>query len=344
MKNILYIAFLSFLTCSAGFVFAQDDVYDAPRVKEVKTKKATVQPPAENVEKSVPYYDEENANSRKSEPSIKNEENSRRYHQDDEYSNDFGGGFGYSERIRRFHNPSIQFGFGWNNWYNNYYSPWESYYNNYGWNNWNNFSFTPSWMYTYSDFYNPFWPNTQIIIIQQPWINSWYNTGFYNPWSSWNNWSWNGYNNWGWSGFSPWCSGVIYNNAFPNYGGYYDNNKKNVIYTPRTGGFYNNTNKATNGNYNNYNSPSNNNNAPGVIKNTPSSPVNKWSQPKQQPANPNSTYPDVYKYNRTNPDNRGNDYDRGNTQPPSNNNGWNKGNNNPNNDNSGGIKIGTKPK
>lgn len=344
MKNIFYIVFLSLLASPSGYIFGQDDVYDAPRVKEVKAKKTTVQPPAESVEKTVPYEDEEKSGSRKPAPAAVDNQNYNEGYSD-EYSGDFGGGFGYSERIRRFHNPSIQFSFGWNNWYNNYYSPWESYYNNYGWNNWNSFSFTPSWMYTYSDFYNPFWPNTQIIIIQQPWINSWYNTGFYNPWNSWNNWSWNSFNNWGWSGFSPWCSGVIYNNAYPNYGGYYDYNRKNVIYTPRTGGFYNNTNKAVNNNYNNYNSPNYNNNAPGVIKNTPSNPVNKWSPPKQQqPNNPNSTYPDVYKYNRTNPDNRGNDYDRGNTPPPSNNNGWNKGNNSNNNDNNGGIKIGTRPK
>lgn len=321
--------FLNFMN-----VKALDDVYDAPKVKEVKVKKQA--PVLE--ERIVPYYEEnESSNNRRS--AFNNGGNTERYN--DMYSDDNLSGFGYTERIRRFHNPSIRFSYSYGSMFNSWNDPW---YNNFD-NSWYS-SFTPSWMYNYNNFYNPFWGGNQIIIINQPWMSSWYNAGFYNPWyswntpgwNSWNNWGWNSWNNWGWNGFSPWCSNVIYNNTFNNFGGYYDYNRKNVVYTPRTGGYSSNTNNIIKSNPNFNPNNSSNTNSPNIINNSGAPNNKKWNK---TPVNDNSggNYPDVYRYNR-NSNNSGFPSDNRNTSPSNN---WNKStpSTSPNNS---GIKIGTKPK
>ncbi len=348
MKNIFIFSVLLVSILQVNLANAQDDVYDAPRPKQVKVKQ-TYSAPVEQTEKIIPVettqsYDEDrNSNYRISsnndkQPNYSNNNNGN-YYSDNDYSSDFG--YGYSDRIRRFHNSSIQFSYGFNS-YNNFYDPYNSYNNN--WNTWDNYSFTPSWTYGYNNFYNPFCSNNQIIIIQ-PGFSSWYNTGFYNPYSfnSWNNYSY---------GFSPYCSNAIYNYGYSNYEGYYDNNRKNVVYTPRTGG-YNNTNHITKGNVSNYNynSPSNNNNGGGFTtgNNTQQNVSSKkWNNGNSN--NSNTENNNVYKYNNNNrPTNTYNNQNiapnNQNTAPANNNNSWGNSNNN-NNSNSGnsGIKIGTKPK
>jgi hypothetical protein len=331
MYKLVYSLIFSLLLFPALQSGAQDDVYDAPRIKEVKIKK---QAPVQE-EKVVPYYEEDESSSNRSRSAFSNgNANDNRY--SDSYTDDNLSGFGYAERIRRFHNPSIRFSYSYGSMFNSWNDPWYNSFDN-GWYN----SFTPSWMSSYNNFYNPFWGGNQIIIINQPWISSWYNAGFYNPWNSWGSTGWNSWNNWGWNSFSPWCSNVIYNNTFNNYGGYYDYNRKNVVYTRRrTGGFSTNTNTIikTNPNFNPNNASNTNN--PNIINNSPSSTgKSKWNKTPAQ-NNSNSAYPDVYR-----PHNSNNTYDRSNTVPPThnNNNGWNK--NTPSSpDNTGGIRIGTKPK
>lgn len=340
MKNIVIFSTLLFCLFQINGVMAQDDVYDAPKSKQVKVK-PTYSAPAEQtekiipVEKTQPYNEEGNTSSRMQSPS--NDNNYIRNNDDysDDYSADWG--YGYSDRIRRFHNPSFQFNYGWNNWNNNFYDPWNSFNNNYGWNNWNSYAFTPSWTYGYNNFYNPFCNNTQFIIVQ-PGFNSWYNTGFNSPINNWNNVGWNSWNNFG---FSPFCANTIYNNGFSNYEGFYDQQRKNVIYTPRTGGYNNtnNTTKSNNTNYN-YNYPSNTNNG-GFTKGTTNqqqvAPSKKWNNNTTNKTNTNSTPEnnDVYRYNNQ-PAN--NNWNNSTAPSPSYNNNNNSGNGN------SGIKIGTRPK
>ena len=361
MKKILVLSVLLIGISQINFVKAGDDVYDAPAEKKVKAKQTytetqTYVAPDNQAasEKTVAYVEEGSSTSRVSSPAYNNNPNN--YQTDSRYSDDdySGSSFGYSDRISRFHNPSFQFNYGWNNWNNNYYDPWSSYNNNYGWNNWNSYSFTPSWTYGYNNFYNPFGGNTQIIIIQPGYgYNSWYNTGFYNPYNSWNNY-----------GFSPYCSNAIYNNGYSNYSGYYDNNRKNVVYTPRTGTYGNSNNSYGNRNYNNTkNYPSNTNTNSGswnatnntnssnnvsnnnnVNNNTAPAKTNKWSNNNNTNTNSNSgSWSNPYKNNNNT-----------NTTPPSNNNNSNNNNNNSwqnnnsnsnsNSNNNSGIKIGSRPK
>jgi hypothetical protein len=351
MKKIIIISgmLIGFAQCNT--LIAQDDVYDAPKPKEVRIKQTNTQPAKQTEilrqpEQTVPYYDEDNNSSRKQSNIQDNARNSQ-FEDDRNYSDDnFVSGFGYTDRIRRFHNPSIQFNYGWNNWNNNFYDPWNSFNNNNGWNNWSNYAFTPSWTFGYNNFYNPFCNNTQIIILQ-PGFNSWYNTGFCSPFNSWNNFGWNSWNNFG---FSPYCANTIYNYGYPNYGGYYDSNRKNVVYAPRTYGYGNtNRNGTSNSNSNNTSgwNVNNNNNTNSINNNTNNntqgSKTTKWSNSnnnnnsQQKPG----SWSNPYK-NNTTPVNT--------TTPSNNNNGWNNSNNNSNTttprpgDGSGGIKIGTKPK
>ena len=344
MKNIVIFSVL--LTSVFHFSMAkiQDDVYDAPKAKKAKVKQ-TYSAPVEQteriipVEKTQPYIEDETTTSRMSSSDFNSANNSRYNDNDfqDNYSSDFG--FGYTERIIRFHNPSIQFNYGWNNWNNNFYDPWNSFNNNFGWNNWNSYAFTPSWTFGYNNFYNPFCNNSQFIIVQ-PGFNSWYNTGFNSPFNSWNNFGWNSWNNFG---FSPYCANTIFNNGFSNYEGFYDQQRKNVIYTPRTGG-YNNTNNITKSNNNNYNYnyPSNTNNG-GFTKGSTNTnqqqvtPTKKWNNNTTNKTSPNSNSTpannDVYRYNNK-PAN--NNWNNSSSPAPSYNNNSGSGNS--------GIKIGTRPK
>ncbi|MEZ5055244.1 MAG: hypothetical protein R2807_10870 [Chitinophagales bacterium] len=178
MKNTLLLGL--FFTCifSSIDIMASDDVYDAPAPKKEKIKQVEKTPTTplyqtpSTVEKTVPYTEDDNRSSQRQSSYNDTRGNDDEYY----YSDDYSGSFGYTERIRRFHNPSIQFNLGWSNW-NNYYDPWYSspYDNVFGWNNWNNYSFTPSWMSSYHSFYNPFWNSTTYIIFQ-PGFSSWYNT------------------------------------------------------------------------------------------------------------------------------------------------------------------------
>ena len=336
MKKLLVLSVLWVAFSQINSVKAGDDVYDKPTEKKVKIKQTYTEPVEQpkkiiSEEKTQPYTENGNSSVR-----VQSNEYNRN---DDNYSdnNDFGSdfGYGYSDRIRRFHNPSIQFNYGYNS-YNNFYDPYNSYsYNNNNWNSWDNYAFTPSWTYGYNNFYNPFCGNTQIIIIQ-PGFSSWYNTGFYNPYNSWNNY----YNSYG---FSPYCSNTIYNYGYSNYEGYYDNHRKNVVYTPRTGG-YSNTNNFTKGNNTNYNyNQSTNTNNTGGFTNGNNTPQNyntkKWGNENNN-SNPENN--NVYKYNNK-PENN---WNNNSTPAPSNNNnnnGWGKNDNNSNTGNSG-IKIGSRPK
>ncbi len=337
MKNTLLLGL--FFTCifSSIDIMASDDVYDAPTPKKEKIKqveKTTTTPQYQTpstVEKTVPYLDEENSSSQRQSSYNNTRGNDDEYY----YSDDYSGSFGYTDRIRRFHNPSIQFNIGWSNW-NNYYDPWYSspYDNLFGWNNWNNYSFTPSWMYSYNSFYNPFW-NTTTYIIFQPGISSWYNTGYYSPWNSWNSY----YPNYG---FSPYCNNLIFNNNYNHhnhYNGNYETNNKNIIYTPRTG-TYNNTYNPNSGNSNNTPSNPNNNNGGWNINNNSNS-SNNYSTPKQnkwtdRSDNTNSTPKGSWSNPYKNNDN--DNY----SKPSNNNNNWNNSNSNSNNNS--GIKIGSRPK
>lgn len=341
MRNIVVFSALLVSMLQISLVNAQDDVYDAPKPKQVKVKPSYTSPSEQQekiipVEKTQPYYEEGYTGSR-----MQSSSNGNNYiRNSDDYSNDYSSdfGYGYTDRIRRFHNNSFQFNYGWNNWNNNYYDPWNSFNNTYGWNNWNSYAFTPSWTFGYNNFYNPFCGNNQIIFVQPGFYNSWYNTGFCNPFSSWNN--------YGLYGFSPYCSNTIYNYGYSNYEGYYDQHRKNVVYTPRTGG-YNNTNNITKGNNSNYNYnyPSNTNNTGGFTKgNTnqqqvaPATPTTKkWNNSTYNNSgnNSNNDNNDVYKYNNNRPAN--NNWNNNSTPAPSN-------NNNSNNSGNSGIKIGTRPK
>lgn len=343
MKKGLFVSGLLLFLFSFPAAMAQDDVYDAPKVKAKKTPKVSTNLPAN--EQSVPYYDEENsAGKRTNLPGNNNNNGNYGYEQqqdqqrygDNYYADDFAfnSGFGYTDRIRRFHNPSIRFHVGWD-YYNSFYSSW---YNNfdYGW--YNNY-FTPSWVYNYSNFYNPFWNNSTIVVIQQPWYNSWYSAGFNNPW-----WGWNRWDNWGYNWFSPHCSNIIYNNNYPYYNNYYDYNRKNVVSAPRVGYHTNtpyvpvksNNNNGNNNNGYNNNGYNNNTNQPNKTYNN-----KQWNNNNQPRTNPN----DVYKYNNQPKNNNTtpNYQKNNNNNAPANNGGWNKGNSAPSNNNSG-IKIGTKPK
>ncbi|MCB0507347.1 MAG: hypothetical protein KDD21_03500 [Bacteroidetes bacterium] len=318
--NKISLVLLAFLF-PFGNAIASDDVYDAPvqhklRVKSTNNYSSTSST-NEEVRKTVPYYEDGNSTS----PNSNIDER--------QYSDDFSGGSNsYVERIRRFHNPSIQFSYGWNNWDDNFYQPWSSYNNYYGWNN---YAYTPSWMYDYSNFYNPFW-NSSPYTSFYPGYSSWYNMSYYSPSYSW------GYSPYGYGyGWSPYCANtIINNNYYGNYGHQYDYPQKNVIYTPRTGTYSNSTittgtrgkDYPSNTNSNNWNVQGNSNNNSSYIKqnNTPK----KWT-------NENSNYNKGSENNGwSNPFKNDNNNDK-----PSNNNQWN--NSNSNNSNSG-IKIGSRPK
>ena len=112
MKKILSITAFLLAISSINNLIAQDDVYDAPKPKQVKVK-PTYSAPAEQtekiipVEKTQPYTEEGNSSSRMQ--STSNNNNYTR--NDNDYSDDFSSnfGYGYSDRIRRFHNNSFQF-------------------------------------------------------------------------------------------------------------------------------------------------------------------------------------------------------------------------------------------
>jgi len=339
MKNLALLPFIFFSLFISNTVIANDDVYDKPMQKKEKVKNTyrettpTNSAPAE-VEKTVPYQEVETTNTNRTYNDNDDYSNSNEY-----YSNDYSSDFGYSNRIRRFHNPSIRFNYsyGWNN----YYDPYSSYNQLFGWNDWNSYVFTPSWMHNYSNFYNQFWSSATIIFIQ-PGFNSWYNSGYYSPWNSWNNWNYN-------YGFSPYCNNIIYNNYYNghpqqhHYGNYGDNNysNKNIVNTPRTGTYSNtpsnnNNNNSTNSNNNNGGWNVNNN---SNSNNTTTTKSNKWTDKKDTDTpknNGNNGWSNPYKNNNTNSNNGNENYSK-----PSNNNGnWNNNNSN----NNSGIKIGSRPK
>jgi len=108
MKKILSITAFLLAISSINNLIAQDDVYDAPKSKIVKIRK-TYTEPTQPSEQSVPYYDEQDARVKSN---IQNDGRQNNYDDRDQsyYSDDNSSyGFGYSDRIRRFHNSSIQF-------------------------------------------------------------------------------------------------------------------------------------------------------------------------------------------------------------------------------------------
>lgn len=351
MKKIIALTVVIAGFLQGSNMIAADDVYDAPvkrKVKQTYSEPSQTYPAPAEIERTAPYIEEGSTTARGS--SFGDNTTDYRVSNENYYSDDYSGSsFGYTDRIQRFHNPSIQFNYGWNNWNNNYYDPWNTYNNQFGWNNWNNYSFTPSWTYGYNNFYNPFW-NTSAIVIIQPGFNSWYNTGFNNPW---NNWGWSSWNNYNYGyGFSPYCSNAIFNNGFSNYGGYYDYNRKNVVYTPRTGTYGNSSVSTGTRNYNSSGSSNTNSGGWNVKNNTNSNTGsnatnnnsgntknNKWSNSN---SNTNSTNNSGWSnpYKNSNNNNNNSNY---NTQPSNNNSNWNNSNSN-SNSNSSGIKIGSRPK
>lgn len=335
MKNIaIFIALLSGVLWNHTAA-AQDDVYDAPISRPAKVNKAKpVYTEQEEKlifpEKTESYTEENSTISRIGSENNTYYNNNNYYNNENYYSDDWN--YGYTDRIRRFHNPSIQFSYGWNNWYNNYYTP-LNYYNS--WNSWDNFSFTPSWLYSYNNFYNPFYGSS--MLFYQPGFSSWYNTGFYSPFSNWGFYD-------SWYGFSPYSYNLIYNYGYSNYEGYYDTQKKNVIYAPRTSG-YSNSNYIRSGNTNTNNAPANSNtnfnnsdNNQSLQKQT--SPAIKWNS-RSSNTDYNSKPDNTYRYqqqptynNRSSEDNY-----RNNSAPAEPNFNINTSPNN-----NSGIKIGTRPK
>lgn len=343
---------LAIFILPANISLAQDDVYDNPRPKQSKAKKTYTEPTEQSEKKntaeiSQPYTESEQTTTRIADKNFIADNYSDNYTDyNDGYDSDWN--YSYTDRIRRFHNPSFQFNYGWNNWNNNYYNPWNSYNNNFGWNNWDNYSFTPSWYHSYANFYNPF-NSTQIIIIQPGFgYSSWYNTGYNNPWNAWNNFGWNSWNN-NWYGFSPYCSNAIYNNSYYHHYGINENyyNKRNVVNTPRTGGYNNTGNvQSGNGNYNQYNNnPSNTNNGKGGFNdnssNTNTQQVTKTTKWNTKQSNPSTNTPNENVYKYAQPNNHSNN--SWNNTPSYNNNSYEREKINTNDGNSG-IKIGTRSK
>lgn len=306
MKNFIALSALLFSIFGHSELRAGDDVYDAIREREVKAKISYSNNSTEQTEKTVPYSEEDNnRNSRRPESDYSNE--SGYYPSSDNYNYD-GWNNGYSDRIMMFHNPSIRFSAGWGAYNNTWYDPWNPY------STFGTYSFTPTWLYSYNDYNNPFWGASPYGSFYDP-MMSWYNPGFYNPAYYWN-----------W--YSPACAAILYNNAYPYYGysTYYDSNRKTVVTGPRTGTYHSNTNHGFNSNTNNPNLTQPGNNS--------STPANKrWSNPG------NNTQPgrDVYRYSRPEPNTNPGNWNRENANP-SNNGDWGKSNN------SGGVKLGTKPK
>ncbi len=337
MRNIILYTLFLLGIFYLNLAVAQDDVYDAPVQKPMKVKSYKQQHNIAsderlgNSEQTQSYSEGDNPNTRMN-VTNNNYYNNSSYGNDGYYSEDWN--YGYTDRIRRFHNPSIQFSYGWNNWNNNFYSPWNSFNS---WNSWDNYAFTPSWMYSYNNFYNPFWSG------MYPSYGSWFNIGMYNPFSNW------GFNN-GWYGFSPYCYNTIYNYGYNNYyGGYYDYNKRNVVYTPRIGGYSNSTNAGISG-YNSGNSGTNTNNTGGFTKgntNQPQqqvAPTSKWNNRtiNNNYSNPNPE--NVYRYNNSSPSYNNNSYNNRNNGGG----GWDNSFKSEPNINigtgGGGVKIGSRPK
>lgn len=342
MRNI--VTFSAFLVLLLHFTVskAQDDVYDAPATRPEKTKtvkykdryKEQYNNPS-STGTTQPYSE---GNSSTTRLNGSNNVQNNNYYSDnyDSYADDWN--YGYTDRIRRFHNPSFQFNYGWNNWNNNYYSPWSTYNNS--WNNWDNYAFTPSWTYGYSNFCNPFYGNYYNMM---PGFGIGYSPNIYSPF---NNWGY--YNNW--YGFSPYSAGTIYNYGYNNYGGYYDYNKKNVVYAPRTGGYTNTTNAGKNYYNNNYPSGNNTNNTNGYNKNNNSTPqqqvapkTNKWENRINNNNYSNPNPENTYRYNNQQPS-----YNNNNSNFNNGGGGWNNSQRTEPNINSGngnsGIRIGTRAK
>jgi hypothetical protein len=309
MKQFIALSALFLLLSHTNLIIADDDVYSPPKPREVRVKQ-TPQAPAET-EKTVPY-EEENSNTSSRQQPVYSDNDGGNY-QTDNYSDD-GWNSSYSDRIRRFHNPSIRYSVGWSlsnsYWndpfysYNSFGNSWNSPYYSYGSN-----IYSP---YGYNDFYYPYYGSSTVIVFNDPWSNC------YNPYY--------GY------GYSPTCASIIYNNAYPYYyGGGYESPRRNVVNTPRTGGYYNNTNNTNGRNYN-YNYPSNSGYNRG---NTQQQTPKKYSNPN---SGTNSQSNDTYKYHQPAYNNSGNTH-RENT--PSNNGNWGNSNDN---SGRGGVKIGSRPK
>ena len=312
MKKI--IALSAILLCISQFPLqAGDDVYDAPAEKKVRVKQERPAPEERTVpqERTVPY-EEENSPSRTQSPTYNNQNDNYNNSYDNNYSSD-DWNYSYSDRLRRFHNPSVRFSYGWSVCNNSFYDPWNAY-------GYQPSYITPSWAYTYNDFYNPFWSSS--VVVYDPWG---YPSPYYSPYNSW---------------YSPTCSAIIYGNGYNSYpyygnggyggyyGGGYEVSPRNTYNGPRTGG-YSNTNSHPRGS--NYTGSSNTNNS-GIQNNNPqSAPAKRWNN-----AGNNSN---TYKYSNPNI-NRESPAPQQRTEPS--NNGWN--NNNSNNNGSGGIRIGTRPK
>ncbi len=196
--SILFLVF-TFVFLNAS---AQDDVYDPPKPKKVRSQNTT----------APSQYDR--AQSYREDQIISDDNRSSYYSDDDDLD------YGYVGRIRRFHHPSVRFSYGYSFIYDPFYNSYDPY------TTIGAYSFTPSWVYGYNNFYNPFWGSCQMIIVNDPWMNCW-NYGYYNPYS--------------WNYFSPYSNMLYYNNSYPYYHGHYDAGRRNVVYGPRRSN-YSNTN------------------------------------------------------------------------------------------------------
>src|SRR5665647_2455081 len=119
----LFVLSLTILSLPFNLLIAGDDVYDAIKQREIKAKPSSYNAPTESTEKSVPYSEEDNSNQNRPSTAYSNDGG---YNQSDSYYAD-DWNYSYSDRIRRFHNPSIRYSVGWSS-FNNYWNdPWSSY-------------------------------------------------------------------------------------------------------------------------------------------------------------------------------------------------------------------------
>ena len=145
MKKIILVGLLMFGFTHIHVLQAGDDVYDAPTPKKVKVQ---VQRQAPVQEQSVPYYEDNNGRQQRN---FSNQQQSNNYQNQDndyqgddyQYDNNYiedDWNYSYSDRLRRFHNPSLRFSYGWSSCNNSWNDPFYNSFNNNCYN-----SFTPNW-------------------------------------------------------------------------------------------------------------------------------------------------------------------------------------------------------
>jgi hypothetical protein len=219
MKNLVVGSIVAGLLMAGTLVKAGDDVYDEFTPKKVRVTQSNTAPTTPSpVSTGSPS------------PSFGENRSGDSYYQEDD--NTFSAS--YSDRIRRFHNPSVGFSAGFGGYYGGYNNFYDPFYSNNNWYNpgWNQSNwFTPRPYWDYYNFWNPF--SSTIIIINSPWQQNWgwcndpwSNFGWNNNWnSSWNNPWYNPYNSW----WTPSCHNIVNN----NWGWDYGYGRKTPVYTPR---------------------------------------------------------------------------------------------------------------